>query len=118
LETTRFYRALLSRRLLPPRLLKAMKTTISSGEHVDIRGQRYGYGLESFPTTCGRAWGHNGVVPGYFTFVFANGDGSRQALLMVNHDAQTLPAAAGPLYMALIAKAYCATKHGSTDERG
>ena len=109
-ETTRFYRALLSGRLLAPQLLKAMKTTISSGEHVDIPGQRYGFGLESFPTPCGRAWGHNGVVPGYFTFVFANGDGSRQALLMVNHDAQTLPAAAGPLYMALIAKAYCSTR--------
>ena len=91
-ETTRFYRALLSGRLLRPATMKAMKTTISEGEHVDIPGQRYGYGLESFPTPCGRAWGHNGVVPGYFTFVFANGDGSRQALLMVNHDAQTLPA--------------------------
>ena len=109
-ETTRFYRALLSGRLLRPATMKAMKTTISEGEHVDIPGQRYGYGLESFPTPCGRAWGHNGVVPGYFTFVFANGDGSRQALLMVNHDAQTLPATAGPLYMALIAKAYCSTK--------
>ena len=109
-ETTRFYRALLSGRLLRPATMKAMKTTISEGERVDIPGQRYGYGLESFPTPCGRAWGHNGVVPGYFTFVFANGDGSRQALLMVNHDAQTLPASAGPLYMALIAKAYCATK--------
>jgi D-alanyl-D-alanine carboxypeptidase len=109
-ETTRFFRALLSGRMLRPSTLRAMKTTISDGTHVDIPGQRYGYGLESFPTPCGVAWGHNGVVPGYFTFVFTTADGRGVALLTVNHDAETLPAEAGTRFMALITKAYCSTK--------
>jgi D-alanyl-D-alanine carboxypeptidase len=62
-----------------------------------------------FPTSCGTAWGHNGVVPGYFTFIFSSADGERQALLTVNHDAQTLPEQVGPLFFALIEKAFCST---------
>ena len=108
-DTADFYRALLTGRLLNPELLKAMKTTISSGPHYDIPGQRYGYGLESFPTQCGLAWGHNGVLPGYITFIYSSSDGQRQALLMVNHDASTLPKAVPPMFFKLIAKAYCGT---------
>lgn len=106
-DTADFYRALLSGRLLGADLLRAMKTTISEGKKVDIPGQRYGLGLELFPTPCGGAWGHNGVVPGYLVFAYASGDGRRQALLMVNHDAQTLPRKAGRLFFKLIARAYC-----------
>ena len=102
-----FYRALLSGRLLPPGLLKAMKTTITEGTHVDIPGQRYGLGLELFPTSCGNALGHNGLIPGYMTFAYSNGTGTRQALLMVNLDAGSFPKAAGPKYHALIGKAFC-----------
>ena len=102
-----FYRALLSGRLLPADLLKAMKTTISEGTHVDIPGQRYGLGLELFPTSCGNALGHNGIIPGYMTFAYSNGNGTRQALLMVNLDAGSFPKAAGPKYHALIARAFC-----------
>jgi D-alanyl-D-alanine carboxypeptidase len=102
-----FYRALLSGRLLRPDLLRAMKTTISEGTHVDVAGQRYGLGLELFPTSCGNALGHNGVIPGYTTFVFSSGDGGRQALLMVNLDAGSFPKAAGPRFFRLIDKAYC-----------
>jgi D-alanyl-D-alanine carboxypeptidase len=102
-----FYRALLSGGLLRPDLLRAMKTTISEGTHVDIPGQRYGLGLERFPTSCGSALGHNGVVPGYMSFAFSSGDGGRQALLMVNLDAGSFPKAAGPQFFRLIDKAYC-----------
>ncbi len=110
-DTADFYRGLLSGRLLDPDVLKAMKTTISGGPHVDIPGQRYGYGIETFPTQCGIAWGHNGVIPGYWTFIYSSGDGQRQALLTVNHDALSLPnvrVIAG-LYHKLIANAYCST---------
>ena len=102
-----FYRALLSGRLLPAHLLKAMMTTISEGPHVDIPGQRYGLGLELFPTSCGNALGHNGLIPGYMTFAYSNGDGSRQALLMVNLDAGSFPKAAGPRFFQLLDKAFC-----------
>jgi D-alanyl-D-alanine carboxypeptidase len=110
-DTADFYRGLLTGRLLKPDVLKAMKTTISGGPHVDIPGQRYGYGIETFPTQCGIAWGHNGVIPGYWTFIYSSSDGRRQALLTVNHDAQSLPRAKvmGPLFHKLIANAYCST---------
>jgi D-alanyl-D-alanine carboxypeptidase len=110
-DTADFYRGLLSGRLLKPDVLKAMKTTISGGPHVDIPGQRYGYGIETFPTQCGIAWGHNGVIPGYWTFIYSSSDGRRQALLTVNHDALSLPnaKAMGPLFHKLIANAYCST---------
>jgi D-alanyl-D-alanine carboxypeptidase len=102
-----FYRALLSGHLVRPDLLRAMKTTISEGTHVDIPGQRYGLGLESFPTTCGNGLGHNGVVPGYMTFVYSSGNGNRQALLMVNLDAGSFPKTAGPRFFRLLDKAFC-----------
>jgi D-alanyl-D-alanine carboxypeptidase len=110
-DTADFYRGLLSGRLLKPDVLKAMKTTISGGPHVDIPGQRYGYGIETFPTQCGIAWGHNGVIPGYWTFIYSSSDGQRQALLTVNHDALSLPnvKAISGLYHKLIANAYCST---------
>jgi D-alanyl-D-alanine carboxypeptidase len=102
-----FYRALLSGHLLRPDLLRAMKTTITEGTHVDIPGQRYGLGLELFPTSCGNALGHNGIVAGYMTFAYSSDDGARQALLMVNLDAGSFPKAAGPRFFRLIDKAFC-----------
>jgi D-alanyl-D-alanine carboxypeptidase len=105
-----FYRALLSGRLLRPDLLRAMKTTISEGRHVDIPGQRYGLGLELFPTSCGNALGHNGVVPGYLTFVFSSEDGQRQATLMVNLDSGSFPKRAASLFFRLLDKAYCTSR--------
>jgi D-alanyl-D-alanine carboxypeptidase len=102
-----FYRGLLSGRLLGPDLLEAMKTTISQGDKVDIPGQRYGLGLELFPTSCGDAWGHNGVVPGYQTFIFSTENGRRQALLMMNQDSATAPRAAAEAFLQVIDKAFC-----------
>jgi D-alanyl-D-alanine carboxypeptidase len=104
-----FYRAVFAGRLLRSDLLKAMKTTIPEGRKVDIPGQRYGLGLERFPTSCGPAWGHNGVIPGYVTFVFSSDDGTRQALLMVNHDATSLPRAAFRRFIRALDTAYCST---------
>jgi D-alanyl-D-alanine carboxypeptidase len=34
--------------------------------------------------SCGRFWGHDGAVPGYFTNVFASEDGKRAALVFAN----------------------------------
>jgi D-alanyl-D-alanine carboxypeptidase len=101
-----FYRALLSGHVVRPDLLRAMKTTILEARP-DIPGQRYGLGLEQFPTSCGPALGHNGVVPGYITYAFSSGDGSRQAVLMVNLDAGSFPKAGGPRFFQLLNKAYC-----------
>ncbi len=105
-----FYRALLSGHVVRLDLLRAMKTTIVEGKPVDIVGQRYGLGLELFPTSCGDALGHNGVVPGYITYAFSSGDGSRQAVLMVNLDSGSFPRAAGPKFFRLLDKAFCSRR--------
>jgi D-alanyl-D-alanine carboxypeptidase len=109
-DAARFSHLLLSGEVLSDRSLVEMKQTIlTNPDRVDITGQRYGLGLEAFPTRCGVAWGHNGVVPGYFTFVYSSEDGQHQALLTVNHDAQSLPAAAAERYTNLLVDAFCST---------
>jgi D-alanyl-D-alanine carboxypeptidase len=102
-----FYRALLSGRLLEPKLLDAMKTTVPEGRRTDIPGSRYGLGLERFPTSCGTAWGHNGAIAGYLVFAFTSSDGRKQALLMVNEDGSSLTKRATARFFKLIDKAYC-----------
>ncbi len=62
-DWARFDRALLSGKLLPPALLKEMRTTVP--EEPEIPNRRYGLGLEQVTTPCGTVWGHNGQVPGY-----------------------------------------------------
>ncbi|MFI9149681.1 serine hydrolase domain-containing protein [Streptomyces sp. NPDC053367] len=58
----RFYRALLGGRLLPPRQLAEMKTTV---EIDGIPGARYGLGLIDRELSCGvHVWGHGGGIHG------------------------------------------------------
>jgi D-alanyl-D-alanine carboxypeptidase len=103
-----FYRALLSGRLLRPELLRAMETTVAEGSgQSDIPGQRSGLGLQRFPTPCGAAYGHNGTFPGYLVYAFTSKDGQRQAVLMVNEDAGSLPKRVAPLFFHLLTSAYC-----------
>jgi hypothetical protein len=94
-DVARFYRALLSGRLLEPDLLKAMETigAVATGGVPDsgILGGGWGLGLlrETFP--CGQAWGHDAENPGYMTAAWSSKDGSRQIVVVVNsifsHDA-------------------------------
>lgn len=104
-----FYRALMSRRVLTPALLKDMKTTLPGAPNSDL-GQRMGLGLERFPTSCGAAWGHSGSFPGYKTYAFTSANGKRQTVLMMNLDPTAEADAARPLFYELLDKAYCSTK--------
>src|SRR5207253_9749179 len=61
-DTATFYRALLTGRLLSPRMLRAMQTTHAQ-KHFDIPGHRYGLGLARYSTACRTAWGHNAAFP-------------------------------------------------------
>jgi ornithine cyclodeaminase/alanine dehydrogenase-like protein (mu-crystallin family) len=107
-DVATFYRALLSGGLLRPDLLRAMETTVAEGpRQSDIPGQRSGLGLEEFPTPCGAAYGHNGTFPGYLVYAFTSKDGRRQAVLMVNESAESLPKQFAPSYFRLLASAYC-----------
>ena len=108
-DVATFYGALLAGRLLPAALMRQMQTTLAV-EQGDRPGMGYGLGLESFPTPCGTAWGHNGAQPGYVVYAFASANGRRQAVLMANLDARSFPEGLGPRYFALIDAAFCSTK--------
>jgi D-alanyl-D-alanine carboxypeptidase len=78
-DLARFFRALLGGRLLPPRLLAEMTTTVPIGQ-----GAGYGLGLLVLDTPCGRLIGHDGGIPGFITIVLSTQDGRRQLGVMVN----------------------------------
>jgi D-alanyl-D-alanine carboxypeptidase len=101
-----FYRALFSGHLLTPALLKAMETTIPTTAELK---QRYGLGVERFPTTCGPAWGHSGSFPGYWTYAFSSANGQRQAVLMTNIDPSATSPSERALFYKLLYEAYCST---------
>jgi D-alanyl-D-alanine carboxypeptidase len=102
-----FYRALLAGRLLAPAQLRAMKTTVSerTGKLVSS-GPGQGLGIGRAGIHC-VGWGHSGELPGFDVQTVFSEDGRRQAVLMINQDATTLPKPALPLYFKLIEKAFC-----------
>jgi D-alanyl-D-alanine carboxypeptidase len=82
-DLNRFFRALLSGRLLSPALLAEMKTTVPFDPAVPAAGG-YGLGLFWLPLPCGPAWGHNGGVIGQTTVSLHSPDGRRQVSLGEN----------------------------------
>ena len=82
-DVTTFYRALLAGRLLPRAQLTEMKTSPPAA-------QTYGLGIYPTPTSCGRAWGHDGDFLGWRTEVLATANGKRQAVVMVNSDSASV----------------------------
>jgi D-alanyl-D-alanine carboxypeptidase len=103
-----FYRALLSGHLIRPGSLRAMTTTVSEGNFPsDIRGSRYGLGLERYPTACGTAWGHGGNFPGYLEYAVSSRNGERQVVLAINQDPKSLSKRANALFTQVLVDAYC-----------
>ena len=82
-DLNRFYRALLTGRLLSPALLAQMQTTVPFDPGMPEQGG-YGLGLYWVPLPCGRAWGHNGGVIGYTTDSFHRADARRQVSVSQN----------------------------------
>jgi D-alanyl-D-alanine carboxypeptidase len=106
-DVATFYRALLSGRLLKPAQMKAMQTTLPNPTG-DLH-QRYGLGVERFPSSCGAAWGHSGSFPGYWTYGWSSPDGKRQVVLMVNIDPTAVTPAARVGFYKTLYNAYCST---------
>jgi D-alanyl-D-alanine carboxypeptidase len=78
-DVTAFYRALFTGKVLPARQFAEMKAAAQfSGT--------YGLGIEFEFTKCGRAYGHNGSLPGWRNEVLTTANGKRQAIVMVNID--------------------------------
>jgi D-alanyl-D-alanine carboxypeptidase len=77
-DLQRFFAALLRGRVLSPALLREMKTLVPAGR------QRYGFGIATYPTPCGPAWGHTGNVQGTIAVAWNTRNASRQLVLVVN----------------------------------
>jgi D-alanyl-D-alanine carboxypeptidase len=103
-DVARFYRSLLVGRLLPPDLMRAMKTTV--GARSLGPGVRYGLGIAKVQTPCGTAWGNRGGLPGYGTSTLSSKDGNRQIVVLATRD-ETLSKRAGRAYERVLATAYC-----------
>ncbi|MDA0163056.1 beta-lactamase family protein [Solirubrobacter ginsenosidimutans] len=83
-DLARFFRALLSGRLLSPALLAEMKTTVPTSYGPGIR---YGLGLFFFDDTpCGTLIGHGGGMPGYENQFASTPDGRHQVGIMRNYE--------------------------------
>ncbi|MFG2004602.1 serine hydrolase [Spirillospora sp. NPDC048911] len=75
-DLNRFFRALMRGRLLPPRQLKAMKTTV---DNPDFPGASYGLGIERVTMGCGVSlWYHDGGMVGWISLVSTTEDGGHQ----------------------------------------
>jgi D-alanyl-D-alanine carboxypeptidase len=81
-DLNRFYGALMRGKLLPPRQLKAMKTTV---DNPDFPGSAYGLGIERFTTGCGTSfWYHDGGLPGSISLAAFTEDGRHRFALNYN----------------------------------
>ncbi|MEU4490314.1 serine hydrolase domain-containing protein [Streptomyces purpurascens] len=86
-DLDRFFTALLTGRLLPPRELAAMRRTVPGNEEHQrfTPGLRYGLGLMRQPLPCGGSrWGHHGDLEGTFVRTGFTADGRRSVVVTVN----------------------------------
>ncbi|WP_232027498.1 serine hydrolase domain-containing protein [Streptomyces lincolnensis] len=83
-DLNRFYSALLRGRLLPPKQLKEMKTTVSVGV---IPNTGYGLGLMDRKLSCGvHVWGHGGGIHGSTSEAVTTADGRHSLAFNFNGD--------------------------------
>jgi D-alanyl-D-alanine carboxypeptidase len=90
-DINQFFRALLGGRLLRPRELQEMQTTVAVSADVEQfwPGAGDGLGLFSRPLSCGGVyWGHSGDQMGYMTRVGATDDGRRSVVISVSTEMQ------------------------------
>ncbi|MEU9173213.1 serine hydrolase domain-containing protein [Streptomyces sp. NPDC048420] len=83
-DLNRFYTALLKGRLLPPKQLKEMKTTVTV-EGIPNAG--YGLGLLDRELSCGvHVWGHDGGIHGSNSVAVTTADGRHSLAFNFNGD--------------------------------
>ncbi|MEU8465363.1 serine hydrolase domain-containing protein [Streptomyces sp. NPDC029003] len=77
-----FTSALVTGRLLPPKMLDQMLTMTPT----DATNTRfYGLGLRRYDLSCGTSvYGHTGTVQGFYTYAFSTRDGKRSLAAMAN----------------------------------
>ncbi|KIF07460.1 alkaline D-peptidase [Streptomyces sp. RSD-27] len=81
-DLNRFYEALMSGRLLPPRQLAEMKTTV---DNPDFPGASYGLGIERLTLGCGTVlWYHDGGALGWISLSAFTEDARHQLTFNYN----------------------------------
>lgn len=104
-DWARFDSALMSGKLLPPALLKEMRTTVA--EESEFPNRRYGLGLEQVTTPCGTVWGHNGQVPGYSSENYTDATGRRTVSIFTTTIFGLVEPKAGAANQTLVNAAVC-----------
>ena len=95
-DLNRFYRALLTGRLLSPALLAQMQTTVAVDPNAP-EAAGYGLGIAWLATPCGRFWGHGGGVVGQTTNSYHSADGRRQVTQAENLSQYATPGELHPI---------------------
>jgi D-alanyl-D-alanine carboxypeptidase len=78
-DLNRFYRLLLSGKLLRSAAMTEMTRTVPTGYGFD-----YGLGIYTTDLPCGQFWGHSGAVFGAGTYSYTSRDGQRQLTFALN----------------------------------
>jgi D-alanyl-D-alanine carboxypeptidase len=81
-DLSRFYRALLSGRLLSRPLLGEMKETVAEDPTDPNTTFRYGLGLQRVSDRCGANWGHHGSIFGYKGEAYRNARTGRTVVIV------------------------------------
>lgn len=95
-DLNRFYRSLLSGRLLRRSLLAEMQRTVPFDPAAPDAGG-YGLGLYWVPAPCGRVWGHDGGVIGQTTVSVHSPDAEDQVSLAENMNFYQTPGEPHPI---------------------
>lgn len=95
-DLNRFFRALLTGRLLPADLLRQMLTTVPMEPTLPEAGG-YGLGVFWLATPCGPMWGHSGGVVGHTTNSFHSRDARRQVTEAENLILYAMPGEVHPI---------------------
>lgn len=95
-DVARFYRALLTGRLLPPAQQRELLAAIPVDDPGELFAEHYGLGIYRVQLPCGTAWGQDGGYPGGFkTFAYTSPDGYRQAVIVYNDFKMSIAPPAG-----------------------
>ena len=105
-DLNRFYRALLTGRLLSRGLLAQMETTVPFDPAHPAAGG-YGLGLYWLELPCGRFWGHDGAVIGQSTRSLHSLDGRRQLTMAENLNNYPTPSPIDDARNAFVVEALC-----------
>ncbi|MDU9001824.1 serine hydrolase domain-containing protein [Streptomyces mirabilis] len=112
-DLSRFYLALMDGRLIGPRLLREMTTTVAE-DPADPATYRYGLGIERVQDPCGTDWGLGGAIPGYQTMAYWNQSTGRTVVLASTMD--PAPAAAQAPLANAASFALCGPTNGTQND--